>query len=150
MTFEHPTLIPVNDKEYYLTADYTYYWTEDSKSLVARPGRQYRITIPTGFITDIASVPRFIWTLCGILPDGLHRGAAVIHDYLYQWRGRPKSGVLEEYNESNGWRPSAKTFTRREVDKLFIRVMEDAGVPGFKKHTMYWAVRAFGKLAWDT
>ena len=39
-------------------------------------GVRRRILIPKGFVYDGASVPRLVWTLSGILPDGLIRAAA--------------------------------------------------------------------------
>ncbi|EOD5071623.1 TPA: DUF1353 domain-containing protein [Salmonella enterica subsp. enterica serovar Enteritidis] len=38
------------------------------------------ISVPAGFVTDLATVPRIFWTL--LPPDGKYTKAAIIHDYL--------------------------------------------------------------------
>jgi hypothetical protein len=139
--FEQPDLIPVNDSQYYLVRNYSYVY-QDTRG-------KYRITVPTGFVTDIASVPRFAWTLAGILPDGLHRAAAVVHDFLYQWRGRLRPGCLEACLSNSTWVPSDRVFTRQDCDKIFLEAMKDAGAVPWKANAMYWAVRLFGGPAWD-
>ena len=40
------------------------------------------ISVPAGFVTDFASIPRFAWWLIGS-PTGEYGKAAVKHDYLY-------------------------------------------------------------------
>jgi hypothetical protein len=73
--------------------------------------------IPSGFRYDGASVPRFLWSVTGITPDGLHRAATLIHDYLY-------------VNRIHG-------LSRRQVDKLFYEQMLKLGVPKRKALIMY-------------
>lgn len=82
------------------------------------------ITVPVGFVTDFASIPRPLWWL---LPAwGKYGKAAVIHDYLYKiGRG-----------------------TRKEADDIFREAMAFSGVKPWKISVMYWAVRLFGWLAW--
>jgi len=82
------------------------------------------ISVPRGFATDFASVPRIFWPL--ICPYGKQGKAAVIHDYLYQSGERP----------------------RKEADDIFREAMGVLGVSSWKKFLMYWAVRIFGKFAY--
>ncbi|EJM1835421.1 DUF1353 domain-containing protein [Salmonella enterica] len=79
------------------------------------------ISVPAGFVTDLASVPRVFWTL--LPPDGKYAKAAIIHDYLYD----------------NALR------TKKEADKIFLDGMTVLGVPKWKRTIMYWAVRLFGR-----
>ncbi len=79
------------------------------------------ISVPAGFVTDLASVPRIFWTL--LPPDGKYAKAAIIHDYLYD----------------NALR------TKKEADKIFLDGMTVLGVPKWKRTVMYWAVRMFGR-----
>lgn len=79
------------------------------------------ISVPAGFITDLASVPRVFWTL--LPPDGKYAKAAIIHDYLYD----------------NALR------TKKEADLIFLDGMTVLGVPRWKRTVMYWAVRLFGR-----
>jgi len=80
------------------------------------------ITVPAGFVTDFASVPRGLWN---IVPRwGRHGEAAVLHDYLYD------IGV----------------YTRKECDKIFLVAMKECRA---KKARIIWAgVRMGGWLAW--
>ncbi|WP_079906817.1 DUF1353 domain-containing protein [Salmonella enterica] len=79
------------------------------------------ISVPAGFITDLASVPRIFWTL--LPPDGKYAKAAIIHDWMYD----------------NALR------TKKEADKIFLDGMTVLGVPKWKRMVMYWAVRVFGR-----
>ena len=44
------------------------------------------ITVPAGFVTDLASIPRLVWSFYP--PDGPWVKAAIIHDFLYDTQGR--------------------------------------------------------------
>ena len=83
------------------------------------------LEVPIGFITDLASVPRYLWLT--FPPSGLHNGAAILHDYLYSKFCRYKD------------------ITREEADKIFLELMKELGVPAWKRYAMYYAVRLFGK-----
>jgi hypothetical protein len=78
------------------------------------------VTVPAGFETDFASVPRlpFVYLLTG----GTARKAAVVHDFLYH-----KSGV-----------------SRDDADAVFLEAMEVSGVSEWRAKLMYAGVRAFG------
>lgn len=82
-------------------------------------------TVPKNFITDLASTPRILWPI--FPPSGRYTGAAVIHDYLY----------------SNGYKIGV---SRKKADEIFLGIMEEMGVPAWKRKTMYRAVRLFGGL----
>ncbi|EAQ7975984.1 DUF1353 domain-containing protein [Salmonella enterica] len=79
------------------------------------------ISVPAGFITDLASVPRIFWT--PLPPDGKYAKAAIIHDYLYD----------------NALR------TKKEADLIFLDEMTVLGVPKWKRIVMYLAIRWFGR-----
>ncbi|HFW3711885.1 TPA: DUF1353 domain-containing protein [Salmonella enterica subsp. enterica serovar 6,7:y:-] len=79
------------------------------------------ISVPAGFVTDLATVPRIFWTL--MPPDGKYAKAAIIHDWMYD----------------NALR------TKKEADKIFLDGMTVLGVPRWKRTIMYYAVRLFGK-----
>ena len=84
-----------------------------------------RITVPAGFVTDFASVPRlpFVFLLTG---DTAHM-AAVIHDFLY----------------------TTKLFPRETADAVFYEAMRSTGVPRWRAWTMWLGVRVGGQAAWD-
>ena len=85
-------------------------------------GAQFEV--PTGFTTDLASVPRLplaFW-LAG---DTAHE-AAVIHDWLYQ----------------------VHLCSRAQADAIFYEAMQITGVPSWRRWLMWSAVRAGGHWAW--
>jgi hypothetical protein len=94
------------------------------------------IEVPAGFMFDLASIPRIFWGL--IAPFELSVAAPLLHDFLYQHRGDPPPGTLTP----------PRTYTRSEADTLFRTVMEQEGVPGWRRVLGYLAVRLFGFLAW--
>jgi hypothetical protein len=82
------------------------------------------VTVPVGFVTDFASIPRPFWSL--LRPDGDYAYAAVIHDYLYWTQARP----------------------RLTSDQIFKLAMEDFNVGAVTATTIYEAVRLRGGPAW--
>ena len=83
------------------------------------PGCQ-PIEVPAGFVTDYASVPRFLWSI--FPPHGAARLASVVHDYLYSLRECP----------------------RAIADAVFLVAMKTSGVVAWRRWAMYLAVRLFG------
>lgn len=94
-------------------------WTPNPGQLGFQP-----VTVPVGFVTDFASVPRTFWSL--FRPDGLYTYPAIVHDYLY-------------------WTQSTSKDT---ADSIFRFGMEDFGVDGATVTTMYEAVHLGGGSAW--
>jgi len=83
-----------------------------------------RITVPRGFITDFASIPRPLWSVYP--PYGAWSGPAIVHDYLYVKQPR----------------------TRKESDDIFLEAMKVVGVPWLRRTLMYSAVRLGGGIPW--
>lgn len=136
--FPHPITVPTEKPHVFrLKEDYVYCFFWDNK--------HYKVIVPSGFKTDLASVPRIFWGL--IPPDGLYRGAVVLHDKAYNGRG-----VLDVYEHIDGhWHPSDKVFNRYESDTLlFHEPMKAAGVHWWPREPMYASVRTFGWFAWVT
>jgi hypothetical protein len=97
------------------------------------------VTVPAGYITDLASVPRIAWAV--IAPFDVAR-AAVVHDILYEKiNGAFKKGDIKSKSEREEYRAIA--------DKVFKQGMEFAEpkVAGFKIWSAYNAVRIFGRWA---
>lgn len=87
-------------------------------------GRKHTVTVPQGFSTDFASVPRLLWML--LPPYGRYTVAAVVHDWLYY----------------------AQSMKRKEADRIFLSIMIEDRVRVIRAVLMYLAVRAFGWHAW--
>jgi hypothetical protein len=123
MSFYHPLLIEYLDgRRWRLLKSFGY---------TAPSGR--RITVPAGFVTDFASVPRFFHRIFPPTGDdpfstAAYGKAAVIHDFLYAFNG----------------------VTRAEADRIFLSGMKDLGVSRITRWTLYLAVYCFGWVAWNT
>jgi hypothetical protein len=88
------------------------------------------VTVPTGFMTDFASIPWvFRWWQTG--GAGPQRVAAYFHDYLYSMQ---------------------TDFNRRGSDRVFREVMQYVDGDGWRKWFRRWAMwsalRVGGWLAW--
>lgn len=99
------------------------------------------ITVPAGATTDLASIPRWAWSL--FPPDGPWLKAAVVHDHLYRTKG---TCWLDGFNG----RTRAKPYTRAESDAILKEAMAVLGVPAWKRSVIYAAVRVGGKNAFGT
>jgi YD repeat-containing protein len=130
---------PVGERTYELVEDWTYEWDH--------AGLRRRITVPKGFVCDGASVPRLVWTCTGVLPDGLIRAAALVHDWLYKHRGRLPLGSYHELRGGH-WLDVPLAASREASDRLFARIMREAGVPRLKRRMAYISVRACGWWTW--
>jgi len=83
------------------------------------------VTVPRGFVTDLASIPPALQSL--IQQNGPHLLPAVIHDYLY-WK---------------------QTCTRAESDQLLLLAMIENKVPVRDRTAIYQTVKIAGSFAWN-
>lgn len=83
------------------------------------------IVVPKGFITDLASIPRFIWSF-GLSPIDTYMTPAVIHDYLY-WDQR---------------------CTKEEADAVLGLSMIESEVSPAKQLSVYRGVDWFGRSSY--
>ena len=109
--------------------------------------KQYIITIPKKYVTDMASVPRGCWAF--IAPFDVAR-AAVVHDILYEKINTQYKIVNESAAAEDG--PATKKereIYRKIADDIFLEGMHasEPAVPSWKKYSAYWAVRMFGRWA---
>lgn len=85
----------------------------------------HKVIVPAGFITDLATIPQIFQSI--ISKVGPYNGAAIVHDWGY----------------------CVQFLTRKEVDDLFLEIMEKSGVGSFKRYTMYYFMRILGGIAWN-
>lgn len=137
-----PDIRPVRTGIYRLTDPYRYVWKD--RDIV------HRITVFKGFEHDGASVPRIVWTLSGLRPDGLIRAAALVHDWLYVFKGKLPKGSYQHKEAGTDWMNVTETWTRKQADQMFRRLMKEAGVPAYRRWLAYRAVRLFGWWYWNT
>lgn len=91
---------------------------------IGAEGSGYLIVIPYGFITDFASVPRFLWSWFPPWEDK----ASVLHDYLYK---------------------KASGFSKLMADTIYLEAMRIQEDPSWKCWAKYYAVRLFGKSSYN-
>lgn len=84
------------------------------------------ITVPAGFVTDLASVPNQVWH--AFPKFGKWTGAAVIHDFLYRMQ---------------------PDISRDEADRVFRDLLKADSVPYGTVRLFYRMVRELGGRAWD-
>ncbi|MGO4552079.1 DUF1353 domain-containing protein [Lysobacter sp. 2RAF19] len=112
-------LVPFKDWDYYYLKGMPSVWSPN-------PGQKYkRVVVPVGFVTDLTSVPQWVWS-SGIRPEGPYAFAAIIHDYLYWTQERPKA----------------------EADEIFLFAMQDSKVDKKLRDRIYTAVKNYGGNAW--
>lgn len=107
------TVRAITDKKWQLTEDLLY-----------RSAALGLIKVPSGFVTDFASVPRL--PLAFLVAGDTGHAGAVVHDYLY----------------------TTKTCSKAEADRVFLEAMKSSGVASWRAYIMYGAVSAFGWVAW--
>lgn len=76
-------------------------------------------TVPRGFKTDLASVPRLLWAVYS--PHDLYLSASVLHDFFCE----------------------SSFISRKDGDKLFLEAMKHSNVNWWKRHVVFWAVRIY-------
>ena len=94
------------------------------------------LTVPKGYITDMASVPRAAWAF--IAPFDVAR-AAICHDVMYEKLNAVRKKVKK-----------TEFATMRAIaDTVFLHGMEAAEpkVASWKKWSAYYSVRLFGRFA---
>jgi hypothetical protein len=80
-------------------------------------------TVPKGFKTNFASVPKYFRNI--IEPTGKHTNAAALHDFLY----------------ARGYKMNV---SRKKADKIFYDAMRDSFVNIITANVLWFAVRVFG------
>ena len=112
------------EQQYIVAQDFTVCYTVN--------GREETITVPSGTLTDLASVPwLFHWYVGRVGP---HLEAAIVHDYLYvAWQFHGESPSPERMKEM-----------RRFADDLMLAAMQAAGM-GCKAQLIYRAIRCGGR-----
>lgn len=100
--------------------------------------------IPTGFKTDLASIPRIFWAFISPL-DYVIQVPAVIHDFLYKTH-KPWVYTLE--NKKLRFRRKIQ-FTRKQADMVLREKMKSFGAGIIKRNLVYLMVRIGGWKAWN-
>lgn len=84
-----------------------------------------RFDIDAGATTDGASIPRFLWRVCGHPLEAPRVYAATLHDYLYR----------------HGWEMGV---SRAQADECYRALLRHFGVAAWRANIEYYALRMFG------
>jgi hypothetical protein len=85
------------------------------------------IDVPTGFKTDLASIPRVLWNV--LPPVGKYDASAVVHDFLYQI--------------------GPNSISRSAADSVLREAMAVCGVSALQRWIIYTGVRVGGWKPWN-
>jgi len=92
----------------------------------------WRITVPAGFVTDFASIPRLLYVL--IPPRGRYNRPAIVHDFLYHYAPiDPMTG---------------KPCTQARADSIIREACEDVDDRLTQRWAIYLGLRVGGFMAW--
>jgi hypothetical protein len=84
-----------------------------------------RFDIDAGTTTDGASIPRFLWRVCGHPLEAPRVYAALLHDWLY----------------AVGWQMG---ISRKKADEIYRALLRHFGVSAWIAATEYYALRLCG------
>lgn len=125
---EQPDIRPAASGTYVLFGNFHVSFSHDDNICTLR--------VPDGTKNDGASIPRWLWGMFGLKPDGLHRAAALVHDYLCASKGHFTDESFEGFGKDR--------LSSQETHELFSLLLQAASVPKFRATLMYKAVRVFG------
>lgn len=97
------------------------------------------IIVPRGFVTDLASIPRPLWSW--LPPDGPWAKAAVIHDFLYYTQGK---GVWKCHDTT-----LQRTYTKEEADWILRDAQKDRNVGLVSRNLVWLGVHFGGQNGWN-
>lgn len=116
--FLDPLCVTEIDDKIFAVADHPFRY---QSNIAAR-----QFTVPVGFYTDFASVPRIMPMAYACLGDTAHE-PAVVHDWLYY----------------------AALTDRATADAVLLEAMKVKGMSAWRYYPIYWGVRAGGWAAWN-
>lgn len=90
-------------------------------------GRVFVITVEPGFVFDGASIPRWLWRICGHPYEIPRVAAALAHDWLYR----------------------AHVCSRKDADAIFRAICRQVGIGAFVAGVEYYTLRLCGRSAWN-
>jgi hypothetical protein len=142
-------VILLDDKTHGSTRDGRSLWAT-TEELVYWPSNEHvPIIVPRGFVTDLASIPRPLWSW--LPPDGPWAKAAVIHDFLYYTQG--KGVLIYPRNQKTDWTCHDTTlqrpYTKEDADWILRDAQKDRKVDVFSRNAIWLGVHFGGGNGWD-
>lgn len=98
------------------------------------------IVVPVEFLSDLASIPQFAWSLFMACDDPRIELGGWVHDFLY---GR--MGLLDDCHLT-----TRGQLSRRECDSILaFEAMPELGATKFQQWAVYLALRLLGGARWN-
>jgi hypothetical protein len=101
------------------------------------------ITIPAGFQTDGASIPRCLQWIVGASFDNGFRAAALVHDWLYYTHRADMDDIMFGYPKR-----IIRWIEPGQADACLLDLLAQNGVGWIRRRAIYHAVRLFGGDYW--
>ncbi len=122
----------------------------------------YRFVVPAGTSTDGASIPRFLWRVCGHPLESPRLYAALLHDWIYGGCLLPVFGLAPRVHDAlytgvpyvavetlDGVEVDPSTITREVADDCYYHLLRHFGIGSFVSHVEWGAIRWFGGSHWS-
>ena len=103
----------------------------------------FRFVVPAGTRTDGASIPRFLWRICGHPLQAPRVYAALLHDWLYS-DFKLTAPAIHDARYYNSALPS--DLTRKEADECYYALLRHFGVHACAATIEYYTLRIVGGL----
>lgn len=139
-----PVNIPVSSRLYLNVEKWAFSWRELRPVDGVFFMKTCKIVVNEGTLNDGASVPRSLWSI--VRPDGTIRGAALLHDVLFESRGEPHTTF--QYFEDD--QRASRVFQLREVNNLFGLCMRASNVHPFDRIAARGGVAIGSKFIWES
>ena len=124
----------------------TEHWKYDLPESCCIGCRKVKIIIPKDFEFDGASIPRPLWAV--LHPSGLLLIQALVHDFAYR-RGFLWKLVIDEKTGEETGEVCRCEGGKEDWDVLFKKIGADVNGVRTVNFIAYWAVRLFGRRAWE-
>ena len=113
------------------------------------------ILIPYMFVTDGASIPRYLWSIVGSPWTGNYPQAAVVHDKLFlncgwchHFCGHLSTRYSYDFALQLGPNEYIVHYTFDAVNRILFDASGVLGTPYYKRLVMYWGLKARGYVRW--
>jgi hypothetical protein len=108
----------------------------------------YVLVVPEGYKSDLASIPSWIfwwqfgaWNVAAIAHDYIYEQGYILGDWEYEYQEGLETKIFEQR--------LPMSLSKEEADLIFYGICLFLGVRPITAKLMYWAVKFFGKGAWD-
>ncbi len=122
-------------------------WTLEEKYSYKDDMKKSTILLDKGFKFDLSSIPRLFWIIIGTHELSLE--APLVHDFMYMSRGGTR-GYLHQKPILGSIKTEGVYYSRKEVDDLFLLMMQQAGVSRWRRLLGYIGVKFFGGWYWNS